>query len=170
MYEKLTPADVADLTGVKPESLRNWRRAGLAPWLGQESGSGRYHYSPLDIVAISAAKSIEALGVDLASSLAIAFQIRIFLSEILLGEDHYSLHMPECPLIACWPNELTNWKSRETLRLVGKPASAMQFVRLTDLNRLTLYARYGATVIHLQALAESLPEAVKSLYRASERR
>ena len=154
-----TPRDVEAICGVKPESLRNWRRLGLAPGLGNETETGRFLYPKGHLLRIAIAKEIEALGVDLRSSFEIAGEMTPFVGDALRG-------YPTVPFFACWPASKTKWSEPETRILTGRPFGDMQFIRLVDPRRVPLYAKTGVILLHVEGLAAELPERVKELYRA----
>ena len=65
----MSPIEMASLTGVAPDMLRDWRRRGYIEKFGTAQGNGRWLYDWGDAFLLCNARSIYESGVDLPPSI-----------------------------------------------------------------------------------------------------
>lgn len=70
--DRLAPAEVGELTGVGPDTQRDWRRRGLIEDLGKQDAHGRWRYSSYDCLTLWIARRLVDAGFNIADVVPVA--------------------------------------------------------------------------------------------------
>lgn len=78
---ELTPAQLGESTGIKPDMQRDWRRRGYIQGLRTVSGNGRWLYDWYDVFTLSMMQRLYCRGIELSQVKTFAATVRM---EVLL--------------------------------------------------------------------------------------
>lgn len=111
----LTPTEVADISDVPPDVIRDWRHRGLIDVYGIQHENGRWSYSMRDAVALGLAmKLIHAAKIDRAKAASLGYTLAPHVIRALKGEPFpaylASIYTEE-------PSGLVGWEFREVSSL-----------------------------------------------------
>ncbi|SCW56463.1 hypothetical protein [Ancylobacter rudongensis] len=164
-----SPQQIRELTGITPETLRDWRHRGLLTGFGVvplENGWTRdlekikqlkrptWLYLRGEVTTLALAKSLTTLRVELSAALHIASLLNLYVIAWLV--ESYGAYR-DMPYAIAWPEEDGHPSP------IGIEPGKFGVVRLDDLNRIPAYAGGKALVFDLKKLALDLPEPLRDL-------
>ena len=178
MDNMLTPDRLAELTGVRPVTLRDRRRQGLLQGVGmlalpnggwtsdpedarldrKSSRAGdRWHYRPGDALCLAIASQLTDLGLDLAAAMQIAGKINVAVLGWLVGTPKWEAERGGRFLFA-WP--VTDTEEFRAGR-IHPAAGEMEIARTGDLSIASEFVGPKAVFVDLRKMAEAIPTKLK---------
>lgn len=135
--------DVENRTGVRPQSLRDWRRHGHLADIGTRRGMF-WTYDNVDLLVLSILKNLLAEGLRIESAVDAAFGLSCFITGRL-----------ELPM-----------NNEPDLAVVFPDADGgINVARVDDVLGIENVSAPVSLVVDLRKLTDSLPEGVKELFR-----
>jgi hypothetical protein len=169
-----SPQQIRELTGITPETLRDWRHRGLLANFGVVPLEGGWTRDPEkikhlkrptwmylrgDLTTLALAKSLTTLRIELSAALEIASKLNVYVVAWLV--ESYADYR-DMPYAVAWP-EADGYYSPIAIE-VGK----FGLVRLNDLTRIPTYVGSKAIFLDLKKLAFEFPEPLRLLLAEEE--
>lgn len=160
MTRTFSPSEIQEMTGIPPESLRDWRRRGFLGGVGHihlpdgkttsriedavAAGVARptWIYMLGDVVVLAIAKSLGTLTNDLFAQIHLATEITPHVVEFANKREQVP-GLVDSRFVVAWREE--------------EFGASFKCVRFNDLNNVTHYGVARAILIDLQKEAEALP-------------